>query len=707
MKIQCNIFNTHGKSKVIVLAVLMLIVAHTYSTSAATLKLPPTNLGLIGYWPMDEGAGSVTKDISGNKNNGTLISSPTWTNGKLGKTVTLDGSTHRIDLPDNGAYDFTNQDFSLSAWINLAAYYSASTICKASPIIANDDWGWALKVSQSGIAGFSYYYNSSNNAGVNSISTVPLNKWTHVTAVFSKTTNTILIYFNGNFENQQSLSNTNIYYSGTDSPHIGAVTGCGGQDNLFQGAIDEVRIHNRALSAAEVQQLYSVGAAKMNTSTTNKNTSGLVGYWTFDGADTNTSTATDKSGSGNNGTLVSSPAMVTGKMGQALNLNGSSQYVNAGSSATLNLSSWSAVMWIKPSSVSGATYQALLGGRYSVGYATLYLKGSKFGVYTDADHFGTASLLAGKWSQVVATFSGGTYKTYVNGVLDINTSYSASFGPNGGSVVMGVNPIALNSERFTGVIDDTRVYSRALSATEIQQLYNTGVGTQVNSAQTNTPSSSLATGLVGYWPFNGTDISGTTAYDRSTGGNNGTLVGSPVVTLGKMGQALKFSAASTQKVDFATKFPAITSAVTISTWVNPDATQVIYADIWGNHQDDFKGMDLQQNNAITNQYGWGYGNGTSWSGLSGQFNISANTWTHIVAVKDSTTCYVYLNGAEQSGIRGVCSSAIVPATTMNFSVGRGYAGGGSRYFNGKIDDVRVYNRALSASEINQLYLLGK
>src|SRR6185369_11373079 len=72
-------------------------------------------------------------------------------------------------------------------------------------------------------------------------------------------------------------------------------------------------------------------------------TAGLVGYWTFDG------TALDSSGSNFNGTLVGGPTYVPGKNGQALNLNGSSQYVDMGNVLNPGSGDFSIFAWIRTS----------------------------------------------------------------------------------------------------------------------------------------------------------------------------------------------------------------------------------------------------------------------------------------------------------------------------------------------------------------------
>ena len=66
--------------------------------SAATITLPPNNLGLIGYWSFDDESGTVATDHSGNGNDGTLQGDPTWTNGKKGGALDFDGSDDYVDL---------------------------------------------------------------------------------------------------------------------------------------------------------------------------------------------------------------------------------------------------------------------------------------------------------------------------------------------------------------------------------------------------------------------------------------------------------------------------------------------------------------------------------------------------------------------------------------------------------------------------------
>jgi hypothetical protein len=98
-------------------------------------------------------------------------------------------------------------------------------------------------------------------------------------------------------------------------------------------------------------------STKVNKTATSSLTSGLVGYWTFDGADVSGTTATDRSGSGNNGTLTNGPTKAIGKIGQGLSFTtGTTQHVNAGSATSLdNIVQKTICAWVLPRSYDIST----------------------------------------------------------------------------------------------------------------------------------------------------------------------------------------------------------------------------------------------------------------------------------------------------------------------------------------------------------------
>ena len=184
--------------------------------------------------------------------------------------------------------------------------------------------------------------NSEQRAGV----AYTVGKWTHVVWVHHN--GIMSIYKDGNFASSTPSASTRegfhpfrIGQAYLSSPH-------------FSGSIDDVRVYDHALSASEVAQLYHSGAANVAHSNA-MISNGLVGYWTFDGSATNwtTNTTADLSGNGNNGTIVSmstTTSPVLGKIGQALNFDGSSQKITtaAGVSSICSVSTCSLSVWLYP-----------------------------------------------------------------------------------------------------------------------------------------------------------------------------------------------------------------------------------------------------------------------------------------------------------------------------------------------------------------------
>ena len=116
--------------------------------------------------------------------------------------------------------------------------------------------------------------------------------------------------------------------------------------------------------------------------------------------------------------------------------------------------------------------------------------------------------------------------------------------------------------------------------------------------------------------------SGTLWTDLSGNGNNGTLTNGPTYSSNNKGCFILDG--TDDRVDCGTNFSTYltgTNSFTIECFIYPQNTQALYADIWGNHTDNYTGLVCQQNGNNTNQYSWNWGTGTSWSPGSGYFSI--------------------------------------------------------------------------------------
>ncbi len=125
---------------------------------------------------------------------------------------------------------------------------------------------------------------------------------------------------------------------------------------------------------------------------------------------------------------------------------------------------------------------------------------------------------------------------------------------------------------------------------------------------------------------------------------------------------------------------------TISLWVKPDPSQQAYADIFDNNHSSVNFV-MQQNNTTINQYGFHN---------TGTFNLTANVWQHIVAVKDTTGAWVYVNGLLVAS--GPAASLTITSPYLRF----GKWGGGTRNWKGYMDEIAIYTQMLTEAEITDL-----
>ena len=188
---------------------------------------------------------------------------------------------------------------------------------------------------------FTYTFTGSVGAWNTPTNSLRLNEWHYIAVIYNRSSsaNDPQVYIDGVVQNLTGGSSP----SGDPSSNAASNLSIGNFDTTgprtFNGLIDDVRIYNRALSPDEIKRLYITGAAgKLGVAANNDSLAqGLVGYWTFDGKDmagamgiTSARTAYDRSGNGNNGkywNATNTPA-VNGKLGQALEFDGSNNYVN-------------------------------------------------------------------------------------------------------------------------------------------------------------------------------------------------------------------------------------------------------------------------------------------------------------------------------------------------------------------------------------------
>ncbi len=456
---------------------------------------------------------------------------------------------------------------------------------------------------------------------------------------------------------------------------------------------------------------------------------GLIGHWSFDG-DKVTDKIYDTSEQGNNGYFVggaTTSAKVVGKVGQALKLDGTNDYVEIGNIGDYDgLSQMTVSAWVKLDAFnqfSSVIHREALGSYSSrwgfsesgpgaggnQAIAAIIANGSNSYGYTGS------ILSLGDWHHWLYVFDGtqtgnsDRLKIYYDGIpqtLTFANTIPSTLHSGTGNVRFG--PYSENNY-LNGSIDDLRIYNRALSANEIEQLYLEGAGSKQN---VNTATSTLSSGLVGYWSFNGTDVTDK-VYDRSGSAKHGYIVNSATSSLkinGKKGQALTFDGTN-DRIDIPTG--QITAPYTISAWVKPanDTTQgYIFTEHTVGNANTARVFWLK---GATLQGAWGLtGQAYSINGVYQQSSggsIRAGEWQHLVATYDGglnpSSIHLYRNAVETGySLSATSSGSETTGGGMGSIGGRIYDD--TRNLNGAIDDLRIYNRVLSANEIEQLYLEG-
>ena len=648
--------------------------------------------GLVGWWTFDGATCGATYcvDKSGQGITATKSGTPTMSKGKIGQAVSLNGGSQKFTTARVVNYPA----MSVNAWV-----YVKPGITNYSSILDNYDGsenGFSVGWISNGI--YAWYFAGSGNSVRHDSDTAAIsyNKWTFVTWTLDSSGGKI--YLDGVLKKTASWTGTAGTANTASTLTIGEYMNV---PNYWKGSIDDARIYNRALSAKEIKQLYQQGGGKIAKSVPSIQ-QGLVGWWTFDGATCGATYCVDKSVSGDTVTSTSAnmPKKSTGKIGQGLNFNGASNYVTAGDKDELIGTNYTYTFWLKPKDIT-ATQNVLskINGTFTNGIALLLQSPGVLAVYADT---GTSdcstpdnTLTTNRWSfATVIVNSTGCY-VYVNGVLK-DTGTATATTDNDEAFDIGYRSTNLD-RYFNGSIDDVRIYNRALSAQEIKQLYQQGGGKIAKS----TSQGGLNSGLVGWWTFDGADVTATKVIDKSGQGNTGTRTGGVAMAAGKIGQGGKFDGVNDYvgKTDFNAS-QANTS--TMSVWFKALATQIENARIFEiGTAADRVGLNIDVNKKL-NLYSV-KGDALNAS-LITVASVNDNLWHHAVGTWDGNGANLYIDGVRAATTAG--DKGLNMGNSVNMYIGE-FVSDGNYYFNGSIDDARIYNRVLSAQEIKQLYQMGK
>jgi hypothetical protein len=217
--------------------------------------------GLVSHWTFEQGSGSTAYDSAGN-NNGTLKGDPQWMAGKIGEyALDFDGEGDYVEIADDDSLNPSNA-ITICWWLYNRGGRSAGIYKYAScPGEANspgNSRAYELLVDDSTLkARLTIFSSVSDSDFVESYNTVSLNDWHHVAGTFEQGSSTI--YIDGYLDDYVDMSVSSIMNDVQPLIIGGHWQYCGTDRfvSMLNGMADDVRIYNRALSAPEIQQLYS------------------------------------------------------------------------------------------------------------------------------------------------------------------------------------------------------------------------------------------------------------------------------------------------------------------------------------------------------------------------------------------------------------------------------------------------------------------
>jgi len=433
--------------------------------------------GLVGWWPLHETSGDTAYDLSGNGNHGSVTGASQGVAGRLGLTgYSFDGEGDYVSTNWNGPVG----SFTVAAWVRYVGDGSRKHI--AAQHYEDGEPRWIFGI-EPGEELYSMISDGSEGETIDGDISGSEGEWINVVFVFDNEQGKLIQYKDG--EMIKSGSNSAMDYS-SQSPldfYIGSrETG----DRYFNGQINDLRVYNRAISPLEVMELYHMGSRDLHKKSLSDGTdSGAVNRWKLEDGGADGSTAVDSWGS-NDGSIegASFTDDSVRNDGRALFFTeDSDDFIDLGSfdfpDQQFTLSAWGKI------DGEGSGREPILSAGDHDEQVTFYPRTESsptiIRVHVDTENgtnredfiVGDKYDLIGNWMLYLLVFDQNEMKVYVNGNLIDEREIE-----NSGEIVVDDNlwigKYDTSSRNWNGLLDDVRIYDRALEPWEVFELYRWG-----------------------------------------------------------------------------------------------------------------------------------------------------------------------------------------------------------------------------------------
>jgi hypothetical protein len=648
---------------------------------------------LVGWW---KGEGDAL-DQAG-LNHGILLGDTVYGPGRVGQGYVLDGKGDGVLVGE--AMELQLQDFTIEAWIQRGSTTLASYDFGGSQIFGFGHGGYGLGMFDNG----DLFLSEIGISAAVAQTRIDDLEFHHV--VVTKSGADVVFYVDGQARTVTPYYATFIFQS---SAAIGVRA-----DNLengFLGMIDEVAVYARALSTAEVQEIYAAGAAGkcIGSQACVEPPAGLVGWWPGNG------NAKDIIG-GNHG-IFSEAMYAAGKVGLAFGFDRSGNHIRVPSATILDLGRGTGLTieaWINPADLSieapivewgsdsgfGAHFHGNVHRQHGVQPGYLFANifdtnGSEHVIQTQE-----SVLRLGQFQHVALTYdhASGVGRLFHNGAV-VQQSHLGNFTPRtSGDLFIGYRPPTApsGSVAFHGQLDEVSLYERALTEAELFRIYQAGAN---GKCEPTTMRRALAR-----WAFD--EAEGSIASD-SIGARHGVLsaAGAEFTPDGVRGNALRLTRSEGGYVDMGNTLN-VTNDFTLVVWVRTepnDTTESMV--VAGKHEaGTINGYYLSLNRSgFIGQSGKALFVASDPVGeeLVSTNDVNTGPWQQLAAVYErGVQKQIYVNAwPERSGP----ATAIIPNDASFLVGGATVAHTPQGFFNGWIDELQIFPWALSSTEVRYLY----
>jgi fibronectin type 3 domain-containing protein len=694
--------------------------------------------GLVAAFGFEETSGTTARDASSSHNDGAVTAALRSTQGRFGSALAFDGASDYVTVPDSNSLDLSTA-MTLEAWVNPATLGGWRTV-----LLKERTAALAYGLYANGNPDRPSAHASVGNSEFDTRGTaqVAAATWTHLATTWDGAT--LRLFVNGTQVSSRALSGT--LDSSSLPLRIGGNTVWG---EWFNGRIDEVRVYRRALTAAEIQADMTIPVDSGSPPSAPGTLTAAVA------ADTVTldwGAATDDQGvaeyrvhrSTTNGFTPSAANRIaqvtTGTTYADRNLAPGTYYYlvvaadaagNTGPpsnerSATVTPDSTAPSVSIT-SPAAGATVSGTVpvaanaADDRNVTSVQFKVDGADVGAadtgapYTVAWDTRTASAGTHTLTAVARDAAGNTKVSAAVGVsVDNGAPPTVSVtAPAAGATVSATVPVQANATDDRGVVSvQFKLDGGDLGAADTVAPYATSWNTTTasNGAHTLTAvardtdgdtttsapvqvtvsnASPVPGGLVGAWGFD--EATGTVATDASGHSLDGAIVGPTRTASGKFGRALTFDGTN----DWVTVNDApalhLTTGITLEAWVSPSRltgwrTAVLKEQSAGLAWSLYANTDTNRPSAHVFT--------SAESEIRGAGTLALGAWSHLAMTYDGTAVRLYVNGT-LAGTKAATGTLISTTQPLRF----GGNGVWSEWFEGSLDEIRVYDRALSATEL--------